>query len=105
VTLDSTSAFEVQAYLVETSEYAIATSIDGGVGVTWNPGAGGSHQGFPHTYGHQQWFMLPSPLAKLVLAGAALFDNQSNASQNQLSRTGNETWTIATPSTATNSEN
>jgi hypothetical protein len=75
-TLDSTAAFEVQTYLAETPEYAVAQSTRGEVGVTWNPGAGGSKQGFPHTYGHQQWFILPGPLAQMVLAGAAFFDGQ-----------------------------
>jgi len=75
VTLDSTSAFEVETYLAETNDYAVARNIKGEVGVTWNPNAD-SPNGFPHTFSHQQWFILPEQLADMVLAGATFFDNQ-----------------------------
>jgi hypothetical protein len=76
VTLGSTSAFEVRRYLAETLEYAVAESTENGViGVTWNPSPERPN-GFPHTYSHQQWFILPAPLAAMVLAGATCFDGQ-----------------------------
>jgi hypothetical protein len=75
VTLGSTSAFQVQTYLAETPEYAVAQSTDGIIGVTWNPNED-CPNGFPHSFNHQQWFMLPEPLAKMVLSGAILFDGQ-----------------------------
>ena len=58
---------------METDEYAIARSTDGAIGVTWNRSEE-RPSGFPHTYSHQQWFMLPEPLARMVLAGADLFE-------------------------------
>ena len=79
MTLGSTSAFKVNAYLVETPEYSIATSIDGSVGATWNPDPTERPNGFPHTYSHQQWFILPDPVSQMLLAGAELFDQQPNA--------------------------
>lgn len=75
VTLDSTSAFEVRTYLAETDEYAVALSSEDEVGVTWNP-CPGRETGFPHTFSHQQWFILPEQLADMVLAGATFFDKQ-----------------------------
>jgi len=72
VTLGSTSAFEVEYYLSETTDYAVARSISGEVGVTWNR-SDERPNGFPHTYSHQQWFIFPEPLARMVLAGADLF--------------------------------
>lgn len=75
VTLGSTSAFEVRTYLSESPEYAIAKSNAGEIGVTWNLGPG-RPSGFPHTYGHQQWFILPPPLADMVSACSVLFDEQ-----------------------------
>jgi hypothetical protein len=76
VTLGSTSAFEVQTYLAESPEYAVAQSTSGDIGVTWNPDPTERPNGFPHTYSHQQWFILPAPLAQMILAGATLFDGQ-----------------------------
>jgi hypothetical protein len=76
VTLGSTSAFKVHTYLAESPEYAIAQSPGGDVGVTWNPDPTERPNGFPHTYSHQQWFILPPSLAQMVLAGATLFDGQ-----------------------------
>jgi hypothetical protein len=75
VTLESTSAFEVQTYLAESPEYAIAQSTEGNIGVTWNPNAE-SPNGFPHTFKHQQWFILPAPLAAMALDRAESFDGQ-----------------------------
>jgi hypothetical protein len=74
VTLGSTTAFEVESYLAETPDYAIARSTGGEIGVTWSRGED-RPQGFPHTYKHQQWFILPGPLAQMVLAGAELFES------------------------------
>ena len=74
-TLGSTNAFEVRAYLSESPEYAVAESTEGGIGVTWNRSEERPN-GFPHTYSHQQWFILPAPLAAMVRAGATLFDGQ-----------------------------
>ena len=71
-TLGSTSAFDVEIYLLETTDYAIARSTSGAVGVTWNR-SDARPNGFPHTYSHQQWFILPEPLARMVMAGADLF--------------------------------
>ena len=79
VTLGSTSAFEIVSHFAETRDYAIAQSTDS-VGVTWNP-SDGSPQGFPHTYNHQQWFILPDPLAQMVLGGADLFESENQAEQ------------------------
>ena len=76
VTLGSTAAFEVQTYLAESPEFAVAQSTGGDIGVTWNPDAKERPNGFPHTYGHQQWFILPTTLAQMVLSGAAFFDGQ-----------------------------
>ena len=77
VTLESTSAFEVQTYLAESPEYAVAQSTDGrSIGVTWNPDPTERPNGFPHSYSHQQWFILPAPLAQMVLSGATFFDGQ-----------------------------
>lgn len=76
VTLGSTSAFEVQTYLAETPEYSVAQSTTGDIGVTWNPDPPDRPSGFPHTYRHQQWFILPKPLAEMVFASATLFDGQ-----------------------------
>lgn len=76
VTLGSTSAFEVQTYLAESPEYAVAQSATGAIGVTWNPDPIERPNGFPHTYSHQQWFILPAPLAEMVFSGATLFDGQ-----------------------------
>ena len=75
-TLVSTSAFEVEAYLVETDEYSIARSTNGMVGVTWNRSETRPH-GFPHSYSHQQWFILPEPLAGVVEASSALFESEA----------------------------
>jgi hypothetical protein len=75
-TLESTKAFEVQTYLAELPEYAVAQSTDGSIGVTWNPDPTERPNGFPHTYSHQQWFILPVPLAQIVLSGATFFDGQ-----------------------------
>lgn len=76
VTLGSTSAFEVQTYLAEFPEYAVARSATGAIGVTWNPDPIERPNGFPHTYSHQQWFILPAPLAQMVLSGVTLFEGQ-----------------------------
>lgn len=70
-TLGSTSAFEVESYITETPDYAVALSTSGVVGVTWNRSEERPN-GFPHTYSHPQWFMLPEPLARMVLAGVEL---------------------------------
>lgn len=78
MTLGSTRTFKVKAYLVETPEYAIAVDIDGAVGATWNPDPTERPNGFPHSYSHQQWFILPEPVARMLLAGAELFDEQPN---------------------------
>lgn len=72
VSLGSTNAFKVDSYLSETPDYAIARSTNGDIGVTWNRAADRPN-GFPHSYSNQQWFILPAPLARLVLAGADLF--------------------------------
>lgn len=76
-TLGSTSAFKIQSYLVETLEYSIAQSTNGAVGATWNPDPDERPNGFPHTYSHQQWFILPDPVARMLLAGADLFEERS----------------------------
>ena len=70
-TLGSTSAFNVDQYLIETPDYGVAVTVDNVVGVTWNR-SDERPQGFPSSYKHQQWFILPEPLANLVLAGASL---------------------------------
>lgn len=80
ITLGSTAAFAVAAYLVENPDYAIAVRDDGLVGVTWNR-SDERPNGFPHSYSHQQWFMLPRPLGQLVIAGADLFTDQQEAEQ------------------------
>lgn len=72
-TLGSTSAFHVAAYLVETEEYVIASNGDGSVGVTWSRNEE-RPQGFPSSYKNQQWFILPPPLARMVLSGSELFE-------------------------------
>lgn len=77
ITLGSTSAFEVRTYLSETPKYAVAQSARGDIGVTWNPDAAERPNGFPHTYSHQQWFILPAPLARRVLSDATVFDGHS----------------------------
>ena len=74
-TLDSTNWFEVQAYLAETADYAVAQSTKGDIGVTWNKSDERPY-GFPHSYKNQQWFVLPEPLAQMVLGGATIFDSQ-----------------------------
>ncbi len=78
-TLGSTSAFKVQSYLVETQEYAIARGANGAVGATWNPEPNERPNGFPHTYSHQQWFILPDPIARMLLASADLYRGQIEA--------------------------
>ena len=70
VTLGSTDAFEVKQYLAETPDYAIAVNFKDEVGVTWNRSDERIY-GFPHSYKHQQWFILPNPLAGIVLSNAA----------------------------------
>jgi len=75
-TLGSTSAFEVRVYITENPEFAVALSVDGMVGVTWNRSEG-RPSGFPHTYSHQQWFILPDPLARMVLAGVDFIADQA----------------------------
>ena len=70
-TLGSTSFFNLASYITEVSDYAVALSSDGMVGVTWNRGEGRPN-GFPHSYNHQQWFILPEPLASLVRASIDL---------------------------------
>jgi len=75
-TLGSTSAFEVEAYLVETDEYSIARSTNGMVGVTWNRSETRPH-GSPHSLGHQLWFILPEPLARVVEASSGLFESEA----------------------------
>jgi hypothetical protein len=72
-TLGSTSFFELESYITETSDFAVALSSDGMVGATWNRGEGRPN-GFPHSYNHQQWFILPEPLANLVRASIDLAD-------------------------------
>ena len=71
VTLGSTSAFQVKSYITETTDYAIALSNVNAVGITWNR-SDERPNGFPHTYSHQQWFILPDPVARMVLAGVDL---------------------------------
>jgi hypothetical protein len=75
-TLGSTSAFEVQTYLAELPEYAVARSATGEIGVTWNRDPIARPLGFPHTCGHQQWFILPAPLAQMILSDPTLFEGQ-----------------------------
>jgi len=72
-TLGSTSFFEVASYIIETSDYSVALSSDGMVGVTWNR-SDERPNGFPHSYSHQQWFILPDPLANLVRASIDIAD-------------------------------
>jgi hypothetical protein len=72
--LGSTSAFQVESYLMETEDYVIATSTEGIVGVTWSRSEE-RPQGFPSSYKNQQWFMLPPPLARMVLSAAELFES------------------------------
>src|SRR5579863_8410816 len=76
VTLGSTSAFDVQTYFAGSPDYAVAQSTSGEIGVTWNPDPTERPNGFPHSYSHQPWFILRAPLARMVLAGATLFDGQ-----------------------------
>jgi predicted NUDIX family NTP pyrophosphohydrolase len=76
VTLGSTSAFEVRTYFAETAEYAVAQSTSDAIGITWNPDPTERPNGFPHSYNHQQWFILPEPIATMLLSGATLFDGQ-----------------------------
>lgn len=78
VSLGSTSAFKVDVYFTETPDYAIARSTSGEIGVTWNR-APDRPNGFPHSYSNQQWFILPQPLANLVLAGVDLFADTPDA--------------------------
>lgn len=79
-TLGSTSFFEVATYIIETSDYSLALSSDGMVGATWNRGEGRPN-GFPHSYNHQQWFILPEPLANLVRASIDLADNTNTVAE------------------------
>lgn len=74
-TLGSTTAFKVKHYLVENEDYAVAESKAGDIGITWNKSKD-RPQGFPSTFKHQQWFILPKPVAKMVLAGAELLLEQ-----------------------------
>jgi hypothetical protein len=70
-TLGSTNAFQIQNYISETAAYAVAVDSDGLVAATWNP-SDTSPNGFPHTFSHQQWFILPEPIARMVLAADEL---------------------------------
>ncbi len=70
-TLGDTKEFEVSRYIVETPEYAIAENTHGRIGVTWNKSEE-IPNGFPHTYGHQQWCFLPEPLTNLVISSITL---------------------------------
>ena len=85
ITLGSTAAFDVETYLVETNEYAVARSTGGAIGVTWNR-SDERPQGFPSTYKHQQWFMLPEPIARMVLAGADLFTGATQTAEDSNGR-------------------
>jgi len=67
-TLGSTAAFVVQEYLTEMQDYAVARSARGEIGVTWNDAA--HPGGYPKAFGNQQWFILPPPIAMIVLATA-----------------------------------
>jgi len=71
LTLGSTSAFCVDSYVVEAPDYSVALSLDGMIGITWNRSVERPN-GFPHTYSHQQWFILPEPIAQMVKASIAL---------------------------------
>jgi hypothetical protein len=62
----------VEHYLCENEEFAVAKSVDGNIGVTWNVSEDRPN-GYPNVFGHQQWFILPAPLADLVLAAANVF--------------------------------
>lgn len=73
--LGSTSAFHVESYLVETEDYVIATDGEGNVGVTWSRNEE-RPQGFPSSYKNQQWFILPPPLAGMVLSATDLFESE-----------------------------
>jgi len=46
------------------------------VGVTWNRSETRPH-GSPHSLGHQLWFILPEPLARVVEASSGLFESEA----------------------------
>ena len=70
-TLGSTNFFQVDEYIYEDVEYAVAKSTDDMIGVTWNPEPSRPY-GYPHTHQKQQWFVLPPPLASFVRDGIIL---------------------------------
>jgi len=79
ITLGSTSFFSVESYISEAKDFSIALSVDGMVGVTWNRSEERPN-GFPHSYSNQQWFVLPDPLARILLASIELTeDNEQEA--------------------------
>jgi hypothetical protein len=72
-TLGPTKMLNVISYLVENYDYAVAIDENRLVGVTWNP-TPDFRFGYPHTFEHQQWFILPPPIGQLLLAGARVFE-------------------------------
>ena len=69
--LGTAGRYEPLRYVAHCDEYTVAEVKDTtngwiGVGVTWNPSPELPH-GFPTTFGNQMWFILPDPIAALVL--------------------------------------
>ena len=67
--LGNAAGYELIRYIAHCDEYTIAllTHPNGSecVGVTWNGTKG--RVGFPQSFGNQVWFILPEPIAGLVL--------------------------------------
>ena len=77
-TLGSTSQFKIINYLTEHADYAVALSSSNEVGVTWNPDSVKRPNGNPQVFGHQQWFILPEPIAQMLLSGPSFSTNNKD---------------------------
>ncbi|MGH8012021.1 MAG: hypothetical protein ACREQ4_05940 [Candidatus Binataceae bacterium] len=67
--LGNAGPYRLVRYVAHCEDYTVAVVEENGVsmvGVTWNPTAEGKI-GFPQTFGNQMSFILPEPLAGLVL--------------------------------------
>jgi hypothetical protein len=66
--LGSAAGYDVKRYIAHCPEYTIAVLTSGeweGVGATWNKRP--NDPAFPQQFGNQLWFILPEPIAGLVL--------------------------------------
>jgi hypothetical protein len=76
--LGDAGQYKVIRYVAHCDEFTIAIVEDKGksqwagelVAATWNIGRSGKP--FPQSRGRQMWFILPEPIARLVLASEAL---------------------------------